>query len=134
MTLLTCPMPSPATSCHLLLGDCASPSLPASLLVSIPTPRYLCFHAPTHTVLELPTVTHVVLVKAQVRDFPRCLILAKDIPSHVPCFSMPASMNICVWHLASAPWYLLKTSVSTTNASQIRADPLSCSSQPRRRS
>lgn len=99
-------MPFPATLCPRFTH-------PAHLLVPIPAPRDCTSSAPARLVIKHPTVTPAVLVKAQIRDFPRHLISVKAIPSQVSCFPVPASLHICMWHLPSAPWYLLKTSVPT---------------------
>lgn len=98
----------------------ASPILPTSWYPSQP-PGIVLPLPLAQLVIKHPTVTPAVLVKAQIRDFPRHLFSAKAIPSQVPFPSASLSPHLHV-HLPSAPWYLLKTSVPTAQCQAPHGD------------
>lgn len=112
---LPAPMPLPATLCLCFTHPATSwyPSQPPGTVLPLPLAQLVIKH---------PIVTPAVLVKAQIRDFSRHLISAKAISSQVLCFPVPASFSICMWHLPSAPWYLLKTSVLTAQCQTPHGD------------
>lgn len=108
--------------CHSQLPCvCASPILPTSWYPSQPPGTVLLLPL-ARLVIKHPTVTPAVLVNTQIRDFPRHFISAKAISSQVPCFPVLGSLHICVWHLPSAPWYLLKTAVPTAQCQAPHGD------------